>query len=213
MIISRMLVIVLLVFLSSLAAIGQQVSCSCDSAPGRTCHGAVRCPDGCTSLCGPGDACFLSCRSNTVESRITAKFAKQTGQEIAAQLSAQTRQRIEFIPDTRNRTARYDLELNNDDLFNALKYLYKRGKVKFNGLEFPELQKLRRQLKGGKKISVKFDRIPAKDAVSRLAFVSGKRLHIQQGDPEQNISVTMQDATLNQIIARISETGHVTIRR
>jgi len=128
-------------------------------------------------------------------------------------LSAQTRQRIEFIPDTRNRTARYDLELNNDDLFNALKYLYKRGKVKFNGLEFPELQKLRRQLKGGKKISVKFDRIPAKDAVSRLAFVSGKRLHIQQGDPEQNISVTMQDATLNQIIARISETGHVTIRR
>jgi hypothetical protein len=213
MIISRMLVIVLLVFLSSLAALGQQVSCSCDSAPGRTCHGVVKCPDGCTSLCGPGDACYLSCRSNTVEPRITTKFVKQTGQEIAGQLSSQTHQRIEFIPDRRNQTALYDLELNNDDLFNALKYLYKRGKVRFNGLDFLELQKLRKQLKDGKKISVKFVGIPAKDAVSRLAFVSGKRLRIQQGDPEQNISVMMQDATLNQIIARISETGHLTIRK
>jgi hypothetical protein len=105
------------------------------------------------------------------------------------------------------------LELNDDDLFNVMNYLSRRGKVRFNGLDFFELQKLRRQLKGGKKISVKFVGIPAKDAVSRLAFISGKRLRIQQGDPEQNISVTMQDATLNQIIARISENGHVTIRK
>jgi hypothetical protein len=104
--------------------------------------------------------------------------------------------------------------MKDEDLFNALKYLDRRGKVKFDGIDFLEIQSLRRQIKDGKKISsITFTGVSARDAVSRLAFISGKRLRIQKGDSQQNVSVSMKDATLNEILARISETGHVTIRR
>jgi len=209
----RMLGILVLVVLASMTAFGQQITCACDAAPGRTCHGEVKCPDGCTSLCGPGDACYLSCSSNTFEARITAKLVQKTGQEIAAELSAQSHQRIEFAPFPRKAGARYNLELKNDDLFNALKYLYNRGKVRYAGKDFSEVIKMRKELKDGKRISVNFTTAPVRDVVARLAFFSGERLEIKAGDAEQKVSVSLQDATLDQIIREISEKGHVTIRR
>src|SRR6267154_1288968 len=147
MIVPRILVVLLFVVLVSLSAVGQQYTCSCEAAAGRTCHGEVKCPDGCTSLCGPGDACYLSCSSNVFQSRITAKLVQKTGQEIAAELSAQSHQRIEFISFPRKAGARYNLNLKNDDLFNALKYLYKRGKVRYAGYDFSEVIEMRKQLK------------------------------------------------------------------
>lgn len=208
----RMLGILVFVSVASVTALGQQYTCACD-AGGRTCHGEVKCPDGCTSLCGPGDACYLSCSSNTFQSRITAKLVQKTGQEIAAELSAQSHQRIEFIPFPRKAGARYNLELKNDDLFNGLKYLYKRGKVRYAGHDFLEVIEMRKQLKDGKRISVHFTEAPVKDVVARLAFFSGERLEIQAGDVGQKVSVSLQDATLDQIIHEVSEKGHVTIRK
>jgi hypothetical protein len=123
-------------------------------------------------LCGPRDACYLSCRSNTFQSRITAKFAQKTGQEIAAELSAQSHQRIEFTPDPRQAKAKYDLVLKNDDLFNALKYLYGRGKVFFNGRDFSNVIDMRKLLKDGKRISINFMGISAQDAVARQTKAS-----------------------------------------
>jgi hypothetical protein len=213
MIVSRVFVGFLFVFLACLPAFGQQVSCSCDPAPGRTCNAVVKCPDGCTSLCGPGDACYVSCRSNTFQSRITARFTQKTGQEIAAELALQSHQRIQFTPDTRQAKAKYDLVLKNDDLFNALKYLYRRGKVSFMGKDFSNIIEMRKLLKDGKKISINFDGISAGDAVARLAFFSGEPVRIQQGNPDQRISVSIHDATLDEIISRISEAGGVKIRR
>lgn len=190
---------------------GQKRTCSCDAAPGRTCHGTVTCPDGCTSLCGAGDTCYLSCWSDGFQPRITIKFVEKTGQEIAALLSAKIRKRIEFIPNPRNANATYDLELKDDDLFNVLNYLYKRGKVRFDGSDFSKIYDLRKQVRQGKKISVNLSG-PVEDAVAKLAFASGKRLRITSGDPRRIISLTMQDASLDQIIARLSESAGVKIQ-
>lgn len=98
---------------------GQRVSCSCDPAPGRTCKAVVTCPDGCTSLCGTGDSCYVSCRTDAFEPRVTMTFVGKTGEEIAASLSAKIRKRIQFTPFPKNKDRKYDLNLKNDDLFNS----------------------------------------------------------------------------------------------
>jgi hypothetical protein len=213
MMLCRVLVAFVFVVMFSASALGQKYTCSCDPGPGRTCHGEVKCPDGCTSLCGSGDTCYLACRSNSLQIHITAKLVQKTGQEIAAELSAQSQQRVEFTPYTRTAKARYDLELRNDDLFHALAFLSEKGNIRFNGYDFSELRDLRKQLKDGKRISVNFTEIPVKEALSRLAFFSGEPFGIEEGDPEQKISVVMKEATLDEIIERISKVAQVTIRR
>lgn len=211
----RVLVAPLFILLVGVAShsLAQSVSCACDPAPGRTCHGTITCPNGCTSLCGSGDSCYLSCRSDTFKSRVTAKYVQKTGQEIAALLSTETHKRIEFVPFPRNEGQKYDLQLKDDDLFNVLNYLYKRGKVRFDNVDFSRIRKLRLELHGGKKISINFVGVSAQDAVSRLSFASGKRLRIKSGDPNKIISVSMSDATLNDIVSQISKTAGVSIRK
>jgi len=190
----------------------KKISCACEAAPGRTCHGSVSCPDGCTSLCGAGDTCYMSCWSNGFEPRITIKFVKKTGQEIASLLSAKTHKRIVFIPDPRNATAKYDLELKDDDVFNVLNYLFKRGRVIFDGADFSNIRNLRNQMKQGKRIAVNFNG-PAKDAVAKLAFTSGRRLRITSGDPEKIVSISMHEATLDEILVRFWETAGIKIQK
>src|SRR5947209_1967298 len=79
-------------------ASGQKVTCSCEKAPDNTCHGNIICTGGCTSVCGVKDECYLSCRSDLVYVRITIKFVKSTGEEIATMLSDRSHKRIQFTP-------------------------------------------------------------------------------------------------------------------
>lgn len=193
--------------------LGQKVSCSCESAPGRTCRGIVNCPDGCTSLCGTGDNCYLACRTDYFEPRVTFKVSEKTAQEIAALLSSKIRKRIEFIPDMRKQTERFNLDVKNDDVFNVLNFLYKKGRVKFDGVDFGKLKELRKQVKQGRKVSTSFTGIPVKDVVAILAFTSGKRFRVTAGDPERIISISISEASLDEIIARVAATAGVKIKK
>lgn len=141
------------------------------------------------------------------------KFVKKTGEEIAAALSAKTGMRIQFTPYPRNVGRKYDLELKNDDLYNALNWLSNRGTVRFEGSDFYKFRELRKQVRGGKRFSVNLLGMTAQDAVVRLAFASGKRFHIRSGDPTRVISLSMQDATLNEILDRLEETADVRISK
>lgn len=134
--------------------LGQKVTCSCEKLPGK-CGSTVTCSDGCTSFCGAGNTCYVSCRKEGFEPRITIRIVKKTGQEIASVLSAQTRQRIEFVPYKIKKykgVQYYDLEMKNDDIFNALSFLAKRGVVKIDGVPFEEFKNLLMEKRGRKTI-------------------------------------------------------------
>jgi hypothetical protein len=146
---------------------GQKVTCSCDKISGyRDCATNVTCSDGCTNLCGSGDKCYASCTKGVFDQRYTIAFVKKTGQEIASEMSTVTHQKIEFVPYRRNRGEQYDLNLKNDDLFNVLNYLNKRGNVRFNGMDFSKVRGLRSKKRSGKTISTHLKEIPREDVMA-----------------------------------------------
>lgn len=204
-----------LLILSSAAPVasGQKTTCSCEKAPNNTCHGTVTCPDGCTALCGSGDTCYLSCRKDLLNTRITVKFVRKEGQEIASVLSERTHTRIEFVPYPRNVNARYDLELKDDDIWNACNFLNKRGNIKIRGVDFERLIKLRGEMRKGSKISVNFSGIPVRDVLAKLSFMSGVPFHVTSGDAEKLVSVSLHHVTLEKIVARVSAMASVKIEK
>lgn len=128
----------------------QRSICSCARAPGRTAEGKVNCPDGCTSFCGSGDSCYLSCRSGVLSPRITVSLVHKTGNEIAADLSKSLSTKVAFVPYPRNVRARYDVDIRNDDGFNVLNYLNKQGKVTIGGVDFGKLRELLKEVRKDK---------------------------------------------------------------
>jgi hypothetical protein len=204
----------LLFILSTAAPVTlSQKSCSCEKAPNSTCHGIVTCPDGCTALCGSGDSCYLSCRKDLLNTRITVRFVKKEGQEIASVLSERTRTRIEFVPYPRNLHARYDLELKDDDIWNACNFLNERGNVRIRGVDFEKLKELRGEMRKGRRFSVNFNGIAVRDAVAKLSFMSGLPFRVKSGDPEKLVSISLEKVTLDNIVVRISERAGVKIER
>lgn len=91
----------------------QSISCSCADTPENTCHGTVNCPDGCTSICGAKDICYLSCRTDFLVSRVSVRFAKKDGKFIAKTLSAKVNKDIKFEPYRRREKELYSFELKN----------------------------------------------------------------------------------------------------
>lgn len=202
----------LLIVLSALTLVvsGQQSICSCES-PDSTCKGRVSCANGCTALCGSKDACYLSCRRDLLVSRFTVKFNKKQGEDIAALLSERTKTKIQYVPYSRNVGKLYDLAIENDDIWNVLYFLNKRGNVKVGGLKFEEFKTTRKDMKSGGRFSLKLNQIPVEDAVARLAFLSGRRLVVKSGDSEKLVSVSLENVTLREIVARLSSVAGVQI--
>lgn len=125
---------------------GQETSCSCEKS-GSTCRGIVTCPYGCSALCGTKDVCVFSCARDFLGVRLTIKLVNQRGQQIASALSARTNKKIRFTPYAQYARERYDLEIKNDDIWNALSFLDKHGKVSVGGIGFSTLKKMRRNNK------------------------------------------------------------------
>lgn len=84
--------------------------------------------------------------------------------------------------------------------------------MRFDGVDFSKFRNLRKEVKT-KKFSVKLLGVKAQDTVARLAFASGKQLRIRKGDPGRVISLSIQDATLNEILNRIEGAADVKISR
>jgi hypothetical protein len=197
---------------SASTVLGQQISCSCKIATDNTCHGEIKCPGGCTAICGIKEECYLACRSDLVYVRVSVKFEKATGEEIATTLSDRTHRKIQFKPYPRNANKRYTLEIKGDDIWHALAVLDKLGNVKVGGVDFGTLRILRNKIRG-KKVSVNFTGIPARDALDKLAFVSGFPFRVKSGNPDNLVSLSLKEATLKEIIRGISTSAGVVVEK
>jgi hypothetical protein len=144
--------------------------------------------------------------------RVTVKLVKKTGEEIAGLLSDQTHKRIQFTPYPRNAGKRYTLDVKGDDIWHSLAVLDKLGNVRVGGVDFGTLRKLRNKIRGNK-VSVNFTGIPVKDALDKLAFVSGFPFRVKSGDPDKPVSLTLKEVTLKEIIRGISTSAGVVVEK
>lgn len=157
---SFIITVATLALLLTCSHVSGQTTCSCQ-APDRKlgedgkwqgCQvNNVTCRDGCTALCGTNDGCYSSCRIDILSQRISMDFVGKTGTEIASLLSDRTHKKIEFVPSKRHTLDRYSFSIKNDDIYNILSFLNKRGKVKVNDVDFAEFERMRNAMTKGRK--------------------------------------------------------------
>ena len=134
--------LVLLLVVTATMVSAQKVTCSCEYGKGKEkCSPKTVSSDGCTAVCGPRGACGSYTRREVYDDRFTVSFVKKTGEQIASELSALTHQGIEFEP-YRGKGVRYDVDMKNDDIFNILNFLSKRGTVRLNGTDFSKIRQM-----------------------------------------------------------------------
>lgn len=191
---------------------GQQITCSCENVPDKSCQGTIYCPDGCTAICAAKDTCYLSCRTDMFKSRFNLKFERKSGPQIASVLASKLGKPIEFVPYSRTANKLYNFELKNSDIWPALEFLDKRGTVKINRMDFRTFRKIQIEMKSGRKFSARFHDIPARDAVSKLAVLSRLNLQIRSGNPMNLVSLDLNEMTLSEMLKEISSSAKVKIR-
>jgi hypothetical protein len=189
-----------------------QKTCSC-KAPDGSCSANVTCREnGCTSICGSNDGCYAACGKDMVLTRFTLKLVNKDSNEVVSALIRHTGKNIEFIP--RDRKARFNIDIKDEDLWNAMEYLDQRGQLKINKVPWKEYRVLRKGMSHGSKVShVQFNDISIKDALNHLSFLSGLLFRVESGDPEKLLSLSLREVTLNEVVARISEETNVKIKR
>jgi hypothetical protein len=193
-------------------AIGQ-VTCACENVSKSTCHGSIKCPEGCTALCAAGDVCYLSCKNDMVGKRLNLKFVNQDGMSIATKLSEETQKTITFTPYPKRQNERYTYELKNQSMWTLLNYLNKRGSVRVNGMEFRRFRKMKREAQDGSPLAARFEGMTAQEVMDKLEFLSQVPLRIRSGDPQTIVSVNLRNKTLDQILRDISKQSGVKINR
>lgn len=191
-------------------ASAQNISCSCADTPENTCTATVNCRDGCTAVCGAKDTCYVSCRTDLLTSPLTIRFVKKDGKFIAKTLSDKVKKDIQFEPYRNRKKELYTFELKKSDMWPILSFLNKRGKVTINNKDLRPFLRMQRQARR-RRLSVRFEGMPAKDAVERLAFLSRFKLRIKSGDPSSPVSLHLNDKTLSEILDEISTQANVKI--
>lgn len=189
-------------------------TCSCKAPDGRpdSCEVKATCPRGCGAVCAPKDACYVACgnfEADLLNVRITLKTNNADSKEIISELTRQTGKRIEFEP--KKGKEKISVDLKNSSLFYALSRISKSGRIKVNGTDFEKFKKLRNIMSKGGKVSINFDGVPLKDALDKLSFLSGLTFRVGPGDAEAPVSLSLQNATLKEIVTSISKQSSIKI--
>jgi hypothetical protein len=153
----------LIVILASTGTIvsGQKLKCACEYQNSKDSkdHCKVNtgrddgCDDGCTAICGPRGSCGSFCRRGPYEQQhLTVTFEKKTGEQIAAELSGLAHQEIQFKPYRPYKTFKYDVIMKNDEVFNVLNILSKRGSVTIDGVDYLKIKESLIKKNSGKQI-------------------------------------------------------------
>jgi hypothetical protein len=190
------------------AVLAQKITCSCENVARSTCQGSVSCSSGCSAICGSGDKCYVSCRTQLVGPNLTLDFAQKDGKSIVEELSRETHMQINFEPYPRNRGERYDYHLKNSDIWKLLVFLDKVGTVTVNGRPFEKLRELQKQIRMGQAVAVRFRTMPAQEVAERLSLLSDMKVSIVSGDPTMPITVATRKTSLSNILKDIQrDTG------
>jgi hypothetical protein len=89
--------------------------------------------------------------------------------------------------------------------WDVLRFLADRGTLSVGGKDFEKLRMLRKILLSGERIAFCVNNTPVSTVLSDLGGLTGLTFRIRSGRPMATVNVQLQNATLNEIVAAISE--------
>jgi hypothetical protein len=189
--------------------------CYCRASDG-SCSVSISCAGGCQKSCRSNGDCEAWCSGAmeffgaevTLEvsegsySELTSKLAKISGKEITFTTTAGDRARPDEI---------INVGLKRAPLWGGLEFLADRGTVRVNGKDFESYIRLRQALLSGQRFNFGVKNTPVNTFVNDLAGLTGLPLRITSGRPMSIANLELNDATLYEYIARVSEQTGVKI--
>jgi hypothetical protein len=178
--------------------------CSC-SAPDGTCSASISCPRGCIDHCvGQGD-CYAEC-SGAFEMfgmETTLQLQNGTYPQLVASLARVSGRDIAFSPTKPD--AVFNADYKKALLWDVFDMLSERGTVQIAGKDFEKLKRLRKALLSGMKISLCVGKTPVSTFVNDMASLTGLSLRIASGKPMAVVNIKLQEVSLDEILAKVSE--------
>jgi hypothetical protein len=123
--------------------------------------------------------------------QLVAKLARISGKDLA------------FSP-TKPDTI-FNLGFKKAALWDAFEFLSDRGTVRVAGKDFESLRRLRKILLSGERLSFGVKNTTVNTFVNDMAGLTGLPLRITAGRPMAIVNVELRDASLNDILAKVSE--------
>jgi hypothetical protein len=188
--------------------------CYCQ-APDDSCSVSISCAGGCIRFCGNSGDCSAECSgfyssfaletSFELQNGTYAKLTSRLAQVSATEISFTTN-RFDVKPD-----AIFNVGFKRASLWDGLELLANRGTVRIAGKDFESYIRLRQSLLGGTRINFGVKNTPVSTLVNDLSGITGLSLRITKGKPMTLANVELAEATLDEIIAKISEQTGTTI--
>ena len=127
---------------------------------------------------------------------LAAKLAKISGKEITFSTTPSDIAK----PDTV-----FNMGLKRATLWDGLQLLADRGTVRVSGKDFESYIRLRQALLSGERFNFGIKNTPVNTFVTDLVGLTGLPLRITSGRPMAIANVELNEATLDEIIAKVSE--------
>ena len=178
--------------------------CDC-VAPDGSCSASISCRGGCTRFCGNNGNCYAECSGfyGFLGAETNLEIQNGTYPELVTRLAHLSGQQLVFSP------TRTDIVFNagfkKTPFWNALELLSDQGTVQIAGQDFERLKRLRRILLSGERITLCVKNTPVNTFVNDIAGLTGLPLRITGGNPMSTINLKLQDATLDEMLAKVSE--------
>lgn len=179
-------------------------TCSCVASDG-SCSASVTCTNGCQKYCGNNGNCYAYCSGvfPDLYREVTLEIENGTYPQLVEELSRVSGVNLEFVP--LNPNSVFNAGYKKAVLWGALESLSEYGTVRVAGQDFQRIKRLRRILVSNEKISFAVRDTSVKTFVADLAALTGLPLRVTAGNPKSMVNVELPEATLDDIIAVVSE--------
>lgn len=178
--------------------------CAC-TAPDGSCSASVNCTGGCTQHCGVGGDCYAYCSGYYAFLGMETTFQMQnaTYPQLVDELAHASGKEITFLPTKPDEV--FNAGFKRATLWDALELLSDQGTVQVAGQDFERLKRLRRNLLSNVRTSLCVKNTSVQTFVTDLASLTGLPLRVTAGNPMAMVNVQLQNVTLDEIIASVSE--------
>lgn len=178
--------------------------CACSAHDG-SCSASVTCTGGCTQHCDVEGDCYAYCSGyfGFLGMEVTFEAPNATYPTLVDELSRVSGKDIVFSPTKPN--AVFNAGFKRASLWDALEDLSDQGTLQVAGQDFERIKKLRRSLLAGVRSSLCVKNTPVQTFVTDMASLTGLPLRIAGGNPMAMVNVKLQDVTLDDILASVSE--------
>jgi hypothetical protein len=188
-------------------------SCSCTAKDG-SCSASIACPGGCIATCPGGNSCRAVCSGGgsfdmDYMMPVSMQQTDSNSSRVAAELARITGQPVVFTPSNPDEVI--NLDVKRATLWDVLEVLSASGKIEIGGDDFSKLQRIRKALVSGEKMSICVHNASVQRVVAEFASLSGLRIRVTSGDPRTMVTLSVTDASLQEFLTQLSSQAEVEI--